>query len=408
MVTVYRDGLCGDVLPFWLRHGWDRTHGGIFTGLDREGSLVDDSKSVWFQGTAAWMYATAFRLAESRFEWLELAQSCVAFLRRHGAGPDGSYYFILSAEGRPRIRRHMFCENYAALGYAAVAKVTGDRELAEEAWQAWELFLEQNFHPLDGSAKIVPVPRATKRATPKLAAIATAQELRDLLGERSVRGGTCTQWIDWAIGELARDFMKPELEALVELVARDGAMVDTFEGWQLDLGLTGKAAWFFLREAKFRGGDARLVDLGTTLLRWMWSRSWDADGGGLFSKMDVRGVSKQRFWHPTKCWWPHNMAIMTTLLAADLTGDGRYLDWHAQVHDWAHAHFPDPEHGEWFGYLDRAGRPTSMRKGSMFKGPFHLPRMQLVCWKQLADPCFLAEPAGRTPAEGLSTNARSA
>jgi N-acylglucosamine 2-epimerase len=53
------------------------------------------------------------------------------------------------------------------------------------------------------------------------------------------------------------------------------------------------------------------------------------------------------------------------------------------VHDWAHSRFADPEHGEWFGYLHRDGTRASTIKGSLWKGPFHLPRMQLACWEIL-------------------------
>jgi N-acylglucosamine 2-epimerase len=42
---------------------------------------------------------------------------------------------------------------------------------------------------------------------------------------------------------------------------------------------------------------------------------------------------------------------------------------------------PDPEHGEWFGYLHRDGRISVDLKGNIWKGPFHLPRMQLRCWQ---------------------------
>jgi N-acylglucosamine 2-epimerase len=53
------------------------------------------------------------------------------------------------------------------------------------------------------------------------------------------------------------------------------------------------------------------------------------------------------------------------------------------VHDWSYDHFPDREGGEWFGYLDREGRPTTELKGNMWKGPFHMPRQKLVCWQLL-------------------------
>ena len=36
-----------------------------------------------------------------------------------------------------------------------------------------------------------------------------------------------------------------------------------------------------------------------------------------------------------------------------------------------------------FGYLHRDGRISSRLKGNMWKGPFHIPRMQWYCWKLL-------------------------
>ena len=84
-----------------------------------------------------------------------------------------------------------------------------------------------------------------------------------------------------------------------------------------------------------------------------------------------------------KFWWPHNEAVIATLLAYELTGNEKYLQWHQQVHQWAHKHFADPEHGEWYGYLLRDGRISSPLKGNLWKGPFHLPRMQLQCWEIL-------------------------
>ncbi len=85
-----------------------------------------------------------------------------------------------------------------------------------------------------------------------------------------------------------------------------------------------------------------------------------------------------------KFWWPQCEAIIATLLAYRLTGKQKYADWHRQIHHWAHEHFADAEFGEWFGYLDRTGRVTSTLKGNLWKGPFHLPRMQLCCARILA------------------------
>ena len=46
----YRTELTTDILPFWLEHGADPVNGGVYTCVDREGRLMDTTKSVWFSG----------------------------------------------------------------------------------------------------------------------------------------------------------------------------------------------------------------------------------------------------------------------------------------------------------------------------------------------------------------------
>ena len=88
----------------------------------------------------------------------------------------------------------------------------------------------------------------------------------------------------------------------------------------------------------------------------------------------------------TPCDVPVNMAATGLMTHAFLlTGEEKYARWHRDIHDWTYRHFPDPEYGEWYGYLHRDGRVSVPLKGNLWKGPFHLPRMQLVCWKILAE-----------------------
>jgi len=88
-----------------------------------------------------------------------------------------------------------------------------------------------------------------------------------------------------------------------------------------------------------------------------------------------------------KFWWRTNEALIATLLAWTLTGEPRFAERHCLVHDWSFAHFPDPEYGEWYGYLHRDGRVSVRLKGNLWKGPFHLPRMcgtAGACWPRSA------------------------
>ena len=62
----YKNDLLTDILPFWLKYGIDHENGGYFTCLDRDGSLLDTNKSVWFQGRFAFILAYAYNNLEKR------------------------------------------------------------------------------------------------------------------------------------------------------------------------------------------------------------------------------------------------------------------------------------------------------------------------------------------------------
>ncbi len=99
--------------------------------------------------------------------------------------------------------------------------------------------------------------------------------------------------------------------------------------------------------------------------------------------MDIEGLPPEQLEWDMKLWWPHTEALYALLLASYLTGDPFWDDWYWRMHSWTFAHFPDPLHGEWFGYLHRDGSLANPAKGSMWKGAFHVPRALLYCMQLL-------------------------
>ena len=384
LAQFYKSTLLDDVIPFWLKHGLDREHGGIITSLDRDGSIIDTDKSIWFQGRAGWMFATLSTSVERRAEWIDAARSCIEFNRAHGFREDGKMWFTVTREGLPlRMRRYVFSESFAAIANAACAKATGDERAADDAVRCFGTFLHHSFSPGVMPPKFEHT-RPMKGIGALMIGIVTAQDLRANLGDVSVRGKSCTEWIDRFITEIERDFFKPDLEVLMETVGPKGEIIDHADGRTLNPGHAIECAWFIMHEGGLRG-DVKLIKLGQTILDFMWARGWDEEHGGLFYFRDLHGKPVQEYWHDMKFWWPHCEAIIATLLAWKLTQDARYAAMHAQVHDWSFAQFPDRGHGEWFGWLHRDGRISQQAKGSLFKGPFHLPRMLLLGWKLLEE-----------------------
>lgn len=379
LLREYRDRLADEILPFWLKHGLDREHGGILTALGRDGELLDSDKSVWFQGRAGWMFATMYNTTpDAPRAWLDAALSCANFLRDRCYGPDGKMWFTVTRDGRPlRMRRYVYSESFAAIAFAAVHRATGEADWKTRAIAAFEVYLRHSFTPGVMPPKSEPT-RPARGVGALMIGIVTAQELRENLGDIVVAGETCSAHIARMIGDIEKYFVKRDIGAVMETVGPEGEILDHFDGRLLNPGHAIEASWFILHEAR-RTCNAAWKELGLAMLDMMWERGWDKKHGGLLYFTDVSGKPIQEYWHFMKFWWPHNEAVIATLLAYVMTGDEKYAAMHRAVHDWTYSHFPDREHGEWFGYLDRAGNVTTELKGNMWKGPFHMPRMKWYC-----------------------------
>jgi len=373
-MRLYRDGLLEDTCRFWFPRCPDRKHGGYHSAFDRRGNLIDTDKSVWAQGRIVWMLATLYNFVEPRETFLEDARLGLDFIERHCFDTDGRMFFTVTQEGAPlRKRRYAYSESFAAIAHAAHARATGSAFSRDRAHRLFDHFTDWNFTP----GRMPPKYTDTRPAIgigPRMITIATAQELRLNLGDDA----PFNDWIDRCIGEIERFFVKDDLQAVMEIVTPEGRIIDHFEGRQLNPGHAIEAAWFIMHEGRLRG-IAPYIRLGLRMLDFMWRRGWDEEHGGLFHFRDLHGGPVQEYWHDMKFWWPHNEAIIATLLAWALTKNPKYARWYQQAHDWAYAHFPDTRHGEWYGYLHRDGTLSTDLKGNLWKSFFHLPRMQFYC-----------------------------
>lgn len=375
-METYKSGLLENILPFWIQHGIDWEDGGYTFCLDRDGSILDSDKGVWQTGRFAWMILTLYNEVEQKEEWLKIGLHGIDFLEKHCYDEKGKMYFIVDKKGDPvRMRRYVYSESFAAIAYAACFKATGDHKYRDKAREAFDLSQKYNSTP-----GLIP-PKYTEHREMRgmgvpMIGIVTAQELRQNLNDDSY-----TEYIDHWIKEIRDYFINYEYQAVMESVGPQGEFIDHFEGRLLTPGHALEAAWFILREAMHRDHDEELIRLGTTMLDWMWEIGWDKEYGGIFYFRDVLGLPVQEYWHDMKFWWPHNEAIIATLMAYQITGDQKYAAWHKEVHDWAFKHFPDPDYGEWYGYLHRDGRISVPLKGNIWKGPFHIPRMYFMAWK---------------------------
>jgi N-acylglucosamine 2-epimerase len=374
----YSRQLLGDTIPFWFPRSYDHEYGGFLLMRDADGSLIDDDKAVWIQGRATWLLATLCNTVEQKQEWLEGAKLGYDFLNQYCFDTDGKMFFHVTRAGKPiRKRRYYFSETFYVI--AAAAYATGNQEAADRARQVFGQCIAYATEPGHITPKFTDVRPAKGIGVPMIM-MNTAQQLRETIGD-----DRCDGWIDQWIHEIERDFVKHDIRCVMEQVAPDGSIINHIDGRTLNPGHAIEGAWFILYEAMHRNNDPRLIQLGCTMIDYMWERGWDEEFGGLFYFRDVYGKPVQEYWQDMKFWWPHNEVIIATLMAYLLTGEEKYADMHRKVHAYSYKHFHDPVGGEWFGYLHRDGRLSQSAKGNLFKGAFHVPRQEWFCWQLLKD-----------------------
>lgn len=371
----YKADLLNNILPFWIKNGYDSVNGGVYTCLNREGKVMDTTKSVWFQGRFGFITSFAYNNIEQNPQLLEVSKSCIDFIEKYCIDKDGRFFFEVTAEGAPlRKRRYLFSETFAAI---AMAEYSIASKNIEYAYKALNLFKDVQRFMSNGSLepKYLPTLKSQGHSIVMIL-INTAARIR-----AAIKDDVLDKQIEESIDAIKRYFLHPEYKALLEMVGPNGELIDTCNGRVINPGHCLETAWFILEEARYKGWDKELVDLATKILDWSWEWGWDSKYGGIINFKDCKNFPPQDYSQDMKFWWPQTEAILATLYAYRATKDEKYLLMHKKISDWTYNYFPDNSYGEWYGYLHRDGSVAQDAKGNIFKGPFHIPRMMIYGYK---------------------------
>lgn len=368
----YKKDLTENIMPFWMKYGLDRENGGVYTCVNRDGSLMDTTKSVWFQGRFAFICSFAYNNVEKKQEWLDAAKSTLEFIEKHCFDEQGHMYFSVTAEGKPlRKRRYVFSETFAAIAMSEYALATGDQHWAKRAIQVFEdtqrFLATPGFLPAKFEADV-----KLQGHSIVMILINVGSCIRKVVDDPKL-----TQQIDESIEKLKKYFIHPEFKCLLETVGENGEFIDTNMTRTINPGHCIETSWFIMEEAKLRGWDKPMFDMALQVFDWSWDWGWDKQYGGIINFCDCKNLPPQDYSQDMKFWWPQCETIIASLYAYLGTGDEKYLYRHERISEWTYAHFPDAEYGEWYGYLHRDGTVAQPAKGNLYKGPFHIPRMMI-------------------------------
>ena len=364
----YRRTLVNDVMPFWLKHGLDKVNGGVYTCLDRDGALMDSTKSVWFQGRFGFVAAYAYNNIEKNPEWLAASKSCIDFSNAHCFDTDGHMFFTVTAEGEGvQKRRYVFSECFAIMAMAEYALASGDHSYAEKALELFKRTREMLARP-----GFLP-PKTTQKGfshSITMMFFNVVAVLKKVIDDPSLDEQLAT-----SLDLIENKLISTEYRTILESVDEDGKLIDTIAGRVINPGHCIETSWFLMDTAPLFADAEHVRKLALQIFDWDFEWGWDKEFGGVINFKDCRNFPPQDYSQDMKFWWPQCETIIASLYAYKLTGDEKYLEIHRKANDWAFEHFADKEYGEWYGYLHRDGTVAQPAKGNIFKGPFHVPRM---------------------------------
>ena len=364
-------------VDFWLKNGMDDVHGGIYTCLDRKGKIFSTDKSVWMQGRCGWTYAYLCSVYGVREEWLAASKSCIDFLEKYCINRElgDRMYFTVTADGQPlRQRRYCFSEGFYAVANAEYYGITGEKEHLERAKKAYDMYWNLSHgmeDPTGFGPKTIPETRTGRGLGGPMILLNVTSVLKKVDPENealyNARAAEC-------VADILNYHVKPELGCTLENVGPNGeTRLDITEGRIVNPGHDIECAWFLMDYANSIG-DKQLHAKAIEIFDMAFNRGWDKEYEGILYFIDCLGNPPEAYEHDMKLWWPHNEALIASLMIYRDTKDEKYLGIFYQILDYCKRYFAD-EYGEWYGYLRRDGKPTEPAcKGSTFKGPFHVPR----------------------------------
>lgn len=374
---LFKSELFDSCIPFWLNNAYDKENGGIQNCLDRFGKVYSTDKSVWMQGRTAWTYSYISNSFGKKEEYLDFAKSCLDFASARCVDTDGRMYFTVTADGKPlRKRRYWFSETFYIIGNAEYYMATGDSKRLEEAKKYFDFVYGMYLEPSKDPFKITPKSYAETRNMKALARPMIMLNVASIMRKADAeRAAYYTAIIDGLIEDIKK-FHKPELHAMLESVSAENEYVsEASECRIVNPGHDIECSWFLLEEGIYRGDD-ELKEFARTVFDEAIERGWDKEYGGILYFKDVEGKPVEAYEHDMKLWWPHNEAIIASLMLYKEFGDEKYREWFERITEYAFGHFSDKQYGEWFGYLRRDGKPTEPPcKGHTYKGAFHVMRM---------------------------------
>ncbi len=331
---------------------WDKTYGGFYTLVDKQGNVKGDSSKTAY-GNAFGIYALAAYQASSKDTMaLALAKSTFYWLEKGSHDPIlKGYYQHLQRNGMP-IQRQPDTPSTADTGYKDQNSSIHILEALTELYQVWpdELLRERLNEMLLLIRDTIVTPKGYL---------------------------TLFLYPDWKPVSFA--------DSSEEVIDRHHYLDHVSFGHDVE------TAYLMLEASHVLGlhNDTTTLRIAKKMVDHALINGWDNNVGGFYDEgyyfKDKPGIT---ITHDTKNWWAQAEGLNALLLMADLFphDEMQYYTKFEMLWKYTDRYLIDHTYGDWYaGGLDKQPEMKTALKGNIWKGIYHHYRSLDNCIQRLRD-----------------------
>jgi mannobiose 2-epimerase len=360
--TAKAAGLYPDV-PYYIKcseHGfrflrdkmWDKTYGGFYNLVDRQGN--DKSNPISPKeayGNAFAIYGlSAYYKASKDTGALNLAKKAFLWLEKHSHDPVYKGYFQhLKMDGSP-VKRDKSVPSTSDLGYKDQNSSIHLLEALTELYSVWHNDLVRE----------------------------RLQEMLLLIRDKiTTKKGSLTL------------FFTPDWTPVSFSDSSEASVLKHRNLDHVSFGHDVETAYLMLEASHALGlkNDTRTLTIGKKMLDHALRNGWDSAVGGFYDEgYYFKGRDTISIIRDTKNWWAQAEGMNTLLLFGDRYPNDplHYYDKFKQLWNYNQTYLIDHVNGDWYeGGIDKQPEKKTALKGHIWKGTYHHFRSMSNCMKRL-------------------------
>lgn len=373
----YNEDLFQEFLPFMQDHIIDHELGGFMCDADRDGTLIDTNKRIWYQGRGVWVYSFLYNNFEKRPEYLEIARKTVEWLERTAPENGKLWTPWFTREGKPIGNEddEIYSDLHVAQGYTQYALASGDMSYWEKARDIWKKCVDiyDNRLGYGTNAHFYQVQINEKKryegvSNPRIVGhwmdfLTLVTQMLEIKADDELE-----EFASLAVDAVLNKHYNPEFGLITEYLNKDYSRIISPQGREVT-GHTLETLWMILYES-VRKKDKTTFEKAATYLRRHIELLYDYVYEGSFQ--GLMDVDTYEF-DMTKALWVQDEILVGCMFVYEHTGALWAKEWYGRIYKFVQEKATLKQHGlkMWNIYADRkmTFEPHANRIGN-----YHHPR----------------------------------